>query len=101
MDEIENSRELNRPQGRELSWIFSGIRHSEHEESSSKPAYPAPHKNDEDGRQGLRLEYLAWMFAGVHIDSNHEDWDKLSPTEKDVLRAKLSRDQQPTDEQVG
>ena len=103
-EQIEKNRELDRMEerARSLSWVFGGVhKNNEHKASSSKPTDPEPHEYAEDDRQKLRAEYLAWMFGGVHIDNAHEDWNKLSAEEKDALRAKLSRGQQRTDEQVG
>ncbi|KAJ0107646.1 hypothetical protein J7T55_007838 [Diaporthe amygdali] len=102
-EQIKKAREDNRMEerARSLAWTFGGVHKNDgHKAASSKPADPAPHEYAEEDRQKLRVEYLAWMFGGVYIDNAHEDWNKLSPAEKDALREKLSGDQQCSDEQV-
>lgn len=103
-EQIQRARELDLMERRTKSvgWVFGGIHQSdEHKAFSSNSSDPAPHKYAEIDRQKLRADYLGWMFGGVCIDPAHEDWNELAPAEKDALRAKLSRDQRRTDEQVG
>lgn len=102
--EVNEAREHDRMAGRvkSLAWTFGGVHKSdEHKNASSKSSDLVPHEYAEEDRQRLRANYLAWMFGGVHINNAHEDWDNLSSTDKEALRAKLAEGQQRSDEQVG
>lgn len=103
--EVDEAREHNRMAARatSIAWAFGGVHKSDaHKKASSKPGDPVPHEYAEEDRIRLRADYLAWMFGGVHINNAHEDWDSLSPGEKEALRATFSKEQQQrSDEQVG
>lgn len=103
-EQVNEAREHNRMAARakNLAWAFAGVHKNDaHKAASSKPGEPAPHAYAEDDRERQRADYLAWMFGGVHINNAHEDWDNLSANDKEALKAKLSKDRQLSDEQVG
>lgn len=97
------ARKLERDRKRATlnAWTNGGVPISdEHQASLSKNCNTAPDKFAELYRQKLRADYLGWIFNGVEIDDFQEDWNKLSPAQKERLKAKMPGGQQLSNEQV-
>lgn len=103
-EEIEEAQEQDRNAERVkiVAWAFGAVPINDaHRQTLSRPSDPKPSEFAEVERVKLRADYLGWMFGGVPINKAHDTWGKMSPTEKEALKAKMSRsNQQRTDEQV-